>query len=156
MRAVITPKGLSFATILRSEQAAQRRPGSVSPTPLKSIMKQQQIPSFRGKSKEGRTLSVNFRAATPSKQSKIRSRYQTLQLDRERIMRRIKRKAEETREMSQHCQLSFLDLDIRVPSPEKKREIQLEFVREEHNRKYAKVWSWLDTKSFSRPGSRYS
>ena len=64
-------------------------------------------------------------------------------------MRRIKVKAEEARENSQRCVLSYVTMDVTLPSPATDRAIYLKNLREAHTRKYSKAWDWVSSKGFA-------
>lgn len=151
-RMVVTPYGLEVLSQLRSEQRYDARRKTPSP-PLKSIMKSRisEVPPISpAPQRSARSASVNFRQEKPNNLLKIQDRHQRMETERMRIMRRIKRKMEATKELSQHYDASFVHLDLPDVSPERTRARFLKNLKEEQDLKYAKVWTWLEGRGFYR------
>lgn len=149
---VVTPYGLDVISQLRLERNRENRHQTPTP-PLKPILKSRvsEVPSVSPPpQRTSRSASVSFRPERPYNLAKIQDKHQRMEAERTRIMGRIRRKIEVSRELSQRCEISFVDLDFSDVCPEKARARFLKNLREEQDRKYAKVWTWLESRGFYR------
>lgn len=151
-RVVVTPYGLNVISQLRQEHIHELRTKTPSP-PLKSILKARMpdSPSVAFPSQRGvRSASVSFRGEKPNNFAKIQSKQQKLEMERMRIAKRIRQTMETSRELRQHCEISFLNFEYPDVSPEKTRARLLQNLKEEQDQKYAKAWAWLRNRGFYR------
>jgi len=151
-RMVVTPFGLDVISQLRHEQIVESRHQTPTP-PLKSILKARvsEVPSVSPPPpRTSRSASVSFRPERTHNLAKIQDRHQRIEAERTRIMGRIRRKIDAAKELNQHYEISFVNLDLPGVSPVKTRARFLQNLREEQDRKYAKEWTWLERRGFYR------